>query len=247
MDWDLPATNDDSAPTPASDLVVVYDATQECPYLDGRVARMPLEFPRRALTPTDVDQLLELGYRRTGNMFYRTNCPSCRECIPTRVDVNVFQETRSMRRVLNRAHRELEIELGVPQVDYRRVELFNEHRDHRELSRHGEASESDYREFLVSTCIETIEMSFKKDGRLTGVAILDVGARSLNAVYTYFATSAQPYSIGTLAILKQMELARRTDRQFVYLGLYVEDNAHLNYKARFRPQQRLIEGTWREV
>lgn len=247
MDWDLPASNDEPERQPLSDLVVVYDATQECPYLEDRIARMPLEFPRRPLMATDVDQLLEHGYRRTGSMFYRTHCPACRECIPTRVDVSAFQETRSMRRVLHRGRRELKIELGVPRVDARRVQLFNEHREHRELSRNGPASESDYREFLVTTSIETLEMSFQLDGSLIGAAILDFGARSLNAVYTYFETSARRYSIGTLAILKQLELARETGRQFVYLGLFVEDNAHLNYKARFRPQQRLINGGWQDA
>ena len=88
-------------------------------------------------------------------------------------------------------------------------------------------------------------MSFLKDGNLLGVAIMDLGEDSINAVYTHFDQVAHRYSIGTLAILKQIELARVTARRFVYLGLYVADNSHLNYKARFRPQQRLVEGEWR--
>ena len=252
MDRELPLRSYGSGDVPGTlvgdpKLVVVYDAIQECPYLEGRVARMPLEHSRSALTPADVDRLLEQGYRRTGTLFYRTHCPSCRECVPTRVDVSQFVETRSMRRVLNRGDRELKIEFGRPQADEQRVRLFNEHRLARGLSRNGPVTDSDYREFLVATSIETIEISFFQGDRLVGVAIVDSGAESLNAVYTHFSVVAERYSIGTLAILKQLEFARATGRRYVYLGLFVADNAHLNYKARFRPQQRLIGTEWRDV
>ncbi|MEO1528383.1 MAG: arginyltransferase [Planctomycetota bacterium] len=237
---------DTIAPTPDGQLVVLYDAIQECPYLQGQIARMPLEHPRTPLSHDDLDRLLERGYRRTGTMFYRTHCPSCRECIPTRVDVTEFQPTRSMRRVLHRANRELEIEFREPRADHERVRLFNEHRLARRLSS-DVAGTSDYRDFLVSSCVETVELSFFKDGSLIGVAIVDVGKSSINAVYTCFAESAHRYSIGTLAILKQIEFAQASHRRYVYLGLFVADNAHLNYKARFLPQQRLLDGEWRTI
>ena len=149
MDRDLPLRSSDSDESIRQDpqLIVVYDGEQECPYLDGRVARMPLEYARTALTRSDVDCLLKQGYRRTGMMFYRTRCPSCRECVPTRVDVNEFVETRSMRRVLHRSQRELKIEVATPTADATRIRLFNDHRLQRGLSRSGPASASDYREF----------------------------------------------------------------------------------------------------
>ena len=50
--------------------------------------------------------------------------------------------------------------------------------------------------------------------------------------------------IDTSGALKQIDWARETGRQYVYLGMYVAANQHLNYKARFLPQQRLIDGQW---
>lgn len=228
-------------------LVVVYDSPQECPYLDGQVARMPLEYPRRALTPVDLDQLLERGYRRTGGMLYRTRCPKCSECIPARVDVNAFVITKSMRRVLKRCDRDLQVAWGKPVSDAERVTLFNEHRAARELSRNGPVSESEYHEFLVASCVETAEISFRYKGQLIGAAIADVGENSINAVYTHFDPSFGRYSIGTAAVLMQVQYARQTGRQHVYLGLYVAENSHLNYKDRFRPQQRLLNGVWEGI
>jgi arginine-tRNA-protein transferase len=66
----------------------------------------------------------------------------------------------------------------------------------------------------------------------------------LSAVYTYFDPQFEKLSLGTYAILKQMQLAENTGRKYVYLGLYVAENQHLNYKARFTPQERLIDGRW---
>lgn len=229
-----------------NNLVVVYDALQDCPYLDGKVARMPLEYPRRKLLPADLDQLLELGYRRTGSMLYRTQCPDCRQCVPVRVNVGTFEISRSMKRVLNRGNRELEIKWGQPIVDRERLRLFNAHRSQRQLSRSGPADLADYQEFLVATCVETAELSFCADGKLIGIAIVDVGEISINAVYTHFDPEFGRYCIGTLAVLQLIQWARQTDRTYLYLGLFVADNSHLNYKRRFQPQQRLLEGVWRD-
>jgi arginine-tRNA-protein transferase len=151
-----------------------------------------------------------------------------------------------MKRILNRGERELEMTWGPPLADLERLRLFNAHRAERDLSQKGPADLADYHEFLVATCVETVELSFHIDGKLIGIAIIDLGHDSLNAVYTHFDPSYGRYSIGTLAVLKQIQRARQTGRRYVYLGLYVAENTHLNYKSRFRPQQRLIGGNWCE-
>ncbi|QEF99525.1 arginyl-tRNA-protein transferase [Stieleria maiorica] len=228
-------------------LVVVYDSLQECPYLDGKVARMPLEYPKRRVSPDDLDRLLRLGYRRAGTMLYRTQCPDCNECIATRVDVRQFRLTRSMKRILNRSDRELEVAWGRVQIDAERLRLFNGHRAARQLSQRGPADLADYHEFLVATCVETAELTFRLGGKLIGISIVDLGRDSLNAVYTHFDPVFGRYCIGTLAVLKQIQWAIETERTYVYLGLFVAENRHLNYKERFRPQQRLLDGVWQTV
>ncbi len=229
------------------ELVVVYDGLQECPYLDGKVARMPLEYPISPIDGDQLDQLLEMGYRRSGGMLYRTQCPRCQECIPTRVDVSEFRFTKSMKRVLNRSHRDLRVDWGDPKVDRERVQLFNHHRMERGLSRSGHADESDYREFLVSSCVETQELAFFLGDQLIGIAVVDIGQNAMNAVYTHFDPGFSRYSIGTAAVLHQIQWAQQNNRQYLYLGLYVAENSHLNYKSRFRPQQRLIDGIWQDI
>ena len=233
--------------TPIPNLWVIYDSPQQCPYLDGKVSRTPLEYPKDPLSAADYDRLLEIGYRRTGKLFYRTRCPACKSCLPVRLNVAAFQMTKSMKRIHNRAMRELRIVWGTPGSDAERVRLFNEHRAERDLSERGPTTAYDYREFLVASVVPTREIAFYVDSQLIGVAILDLGLTAVNAVYTYFDPKFGRYSIGTLAVLLQIQLAIETGRTHVYLGLYVAENRHLNYKKRFRPQQRLIDGIWREI
>ncbi|MFK7736347.1 MAG: arginyltransferase [Pirellulaceae bacterium] len=161
--------------------------------------------------------------------------------------IPVFRPSRTHKRTLQRGERELRFEVNLPTVDRQRVELFNLHRRERGLD-HGDAggiTTSEYRSFLLNAPCDSLELSIWYEMELIAVSISDVGTRSLSAVYTYFDPSYSKYGLGTLAVLKQWELGRQTDRRWLYLGLYVEANRHLNYKARFRPHQRRVGGEWR--
>ncbi|QDT06619.1 arginyl-tRNA-protein transferase [Rubripirellula lacrimiformis] len=229
-------------------LVVVQDELQPCPYRDNVVARMPLRMPVGPVTDRMTDQLLAAGFRRSGGFLYRTECPQCRECKPTRIEVDQFQMTRSMRRVLVRGDRELQVQWGRPLVDDRRVWLFNQHRQIRDLGTDGETVTAEaYRSFLTETCCDTRELSIRFDGSLIAIAIVDVGESAISAVYTHFDPAASRFSLGTYAILKQIQWAKDSGRRYAYLGMYVADNDHLNYKSRFVPQQRLDDNLWDTV
>lgn len=243
------------------ELVVVQDHLQACPYLDDEVARMPLELPisrcgpghsrqsnAGVSNPAATDWLLASGYRRSGSFVYRTACPNCCQCQPTRLDPKRFRWGSSFRRTSNRADRELRFEWRDAIVDARRVELFNLHRRIRDLSQHDEdVTAESYHSFLVDSCCDTMELSIYHDSVLIGISIVDVGADSLSAVYTHFDPGYSRFSIGTVAILKQIQWAIQRNYRWLYLGMYVRSNSHLNYKSRFGPQQRFIRGTWIDI
>ncbi len=231
-----------------SRLIVIQDQPQPCPYLPDAVARMPLRLPIGKLSGEMTDSLLAMGYRRSGDFVYRTQCPTCSACEPTRVIVDDFVWTSSMRRVLKRGDAEIETFAGPMRSDRDRIDLFNAHRQVRHLARDEEPVDEDgYRSFLVESCCDTIELSFRYRSQLAAVSIVDHAKSSLSAVYTYFDPQLSKLSLGTYAILKQFERASRLQLKYVYLGMYVASNPHLNYKARFLPQQRFIAGKWREV
>lgn len=227
--------------------IVVHDEPELCPYLEGRTARLPLRLPLRALTREETDERLASGDRRYGRLFYRPSCPSCRACEPLRVPVATFEPSRSQRRALVRGHRELRTEIGEPVVSGERLEVYNRHRLERGLTRGQEPAldEESYAAFFVYRMVEAVEFSFFLGSQLVGFAICDRGARALSAVYCAFDPGLSRLSIGTYSVLRHLELARSLGLTYVYLGLYVADNAHLRYKASFLPHERLIDGAWR--
>lgn len=222
--------------------VLVHDAPEPCPYRTGVTARMPL---RLQFEPSGerLDTLLSQGDRRVGPLMYRPTCPTCNACQSLRIPLDHFEFRRSHRRVVNR-NADLELRItSPPVVDTPRVELFNRHRKERGLSR-KRLGRQGYRAWLSQTWTETLEFAWYKDGNLVCVSIVDRGKESSSAVYCHYDPSMGERSLGTLAILKAIEWGKQKQLKWHYLGLYVEDNSHLSYKARFRPHERLINGIW---
>ena len=166
--------------------------------------------------------------------------------------------SRSQRRAFKLGERELEFEWNSPIVDQQRVDLFNRHRRGRDLD-HGNppASAADYQSFLLNASCEVVEMGLWYQERLVAVSITDLGEHCLSAVYCCFDPEYSWLGLGTYAILQQIELGKKLRSisvesgavsaetpYWVYLGLFVEQNCHLNYKAKFLPNQRRINDTW---
>ena len=226
--------------------IIVFDQSTPCPYLPGRIARMPLRMPTEDLNRAQFDACLEAGDRRSGNYLYRTRCDSCRRCEPLRIDIQDFHPRSTQRRVKRRGDRELTFSVGSPEVDAQRVRMFNRHRAERGLD-NGEGSicEDEFAAFLADSCCETFELRFRTEHELVAVALADRGQDSLSAVYCYFDPDYARLSLGTYAVLTQIDLCRRLNLQHLYLGYYVEGSKHMDYKANFRPHERKIEGVWK--
>ncbi len=225
--------------------LLVFDGTDECPYLPGRTARMPLRLPTSRLSAQQLDVRLAEGDRRSGAFLYRTQCPSCCACEPIRVLVDEFTPSRTQRRVLQLGNRRLQSELGPPEVSSERVQLFNAHRQARDLvGRDGDLDIDGYASFLADTCCDTFEIRYRLGEKLIAVAICDFGSESLSAVYCYFDPAFSSLSPGVYSILKQIELCRQWELPYLYLGLYIAESPHMSYKARYVPHQRLISGRW---
>lgn len=226
--------------------LLVYDAPEPCPYLEGRMARMPLRLPVRELEPRELDARLARGDRRHGALFYRPSCPSCRACEPIRLSTE-YVPTRTQRRILERGRRELRVEIGAPTVDEQRLRLYDAHRFGRGLAKEGSSpiDAESYQRFLVDRACESFELRYFHGQRLVGVAVTDRGARSLSAVYCYYDPDFARYSLGTYSILEQLALCADQGLEHLYLGLYIEGCDAMSYKARFLPHERLVEGTWR--
>ncbi|NJN47577.1 MAG: hypothetical protein HC808_15100 [Candidatus Competibacteraceae bacterium] len=76
------------------------------------------------------------------------------------------------------------------------------------------------------------------------VAVVDRLGDGLSAVYTFFDPAETGRSLGTYAILWQIDEARRQDLEWVYLGYWVRDCQKMAYKIKFQPHELFVAGQW---
>ncbi len=218
--------------------------TSACPYLPNQTAELPKYLSKASIEPTQFDELMENGFRRSGSLYYKTNCRECSACQPIRVDIGKFQPNRSQRRALANSSL-FNFRVGTPTVDEHRVELFNQHQIQRRLAKSNEGvTELEYSFFLLHSSNPSWELSVWHEDRLVAISITDVGATCLSAVYCFYDPNYLKWSLGTVCILMQIEIAKAMQSKWLYLGFYVAGNKHLNYKSNFKPHQMRIDGVW---
>ena len=226
---------------------VLHDGPTPCGYLADHIARIPLRLPVRPLTPEESAERLRLGDRRQGLLLYQPACPGCRACEAIRLPVAAFQPSRAQRRAFRQGEALLDVSTGPPATTPEKVALYNRHKLERDLALGDDLlDEASYHELFVESCVDTLEIEYRHGERLVGVALVDLASDALSAVYTYFDPAVRGVSIGTYSILKQIEFCRQLDLPYLYLGLWVAGSPPMQYKLRFRPHQRRIDGQWRD-
>ena len=161
------------------------------------------------------------------------------------MDVQTFHPNQTRRRILRRGDALLQVEIGAATLTDEKVALYNRHKIERGLLTGDGLLDADgYQQFLVDTCTDTIELTYRHRGTLIGVAVTDRAADALSAVYCFYDPSYAHLSPGVYSILKQIELCRAWGLRYLYLGLYVADCGSMAYKAGYLPHERLIDGEW---
>ena len=84
----------------------------------------------------------------------------------------------------------------------------------------------------------------RADGELRAVCLTDVLDDGLSLVYSFYDPARIADSLGTWMILDHIEMAREARLPYVYLGYWVPGSRKMAYKARFRPQERLMAQGW---
>lgn len=230
-------------------------APSPCPYLLGQKERKVFTHivGKRAREINEI--LTQGGFRRSQTIAYRPACETCRACVSVRVIVDEFQPSASMRRI-SRLNRDLVGATTVNQPSSEQYALFRRYVD----ARHGEGgmvdmTVLDYAMMVEDSHVETRIVEYRRrgpdtaingrgQGPLVALCLTDVLADGLSMVYSFFDPDLADRSLGSFMILDHIARARAERLPFLYLGYWVEGSRKMDYKARFRPQQRLMAAGW---
>ena len=215
--------------------------SMECPYQLPYTATF-----YQALFGPITDRIMELflaaGYRRNGNSLYTMRCANCSQCIPIRLHPAEFKPNRNQRRTLKK-NSDLSVHFNSVQMSEENLNLCEQFLSSRYPQKNNTAL-GYYSGFFLNHIVTSLELHYRKDGRLLGNGIIDIGENWMNAVYFYFDTDEAARSLGTFNILTMIDFCLQKNIQYLYLGYYIEDVSGMEYKTQFRPCYLRQDDNW---
>lgn len=227
------------------DFPALYlSAPHKCPYLPQQESSSLLLDPRAKVGNQIFSAAIEAGFRRSGEMVYRPHCNACKACQSVKVPTRLFKASHSQKRVLRTNH-DISVLFVEAAYNEQHFQLYCryqawKHRgdsmDHRSRSRYDES--------MIQSSVSTMMAEFWLDEQLLAIAVVDVVAMGLSAVYTFFDPDYASRSLGTFAILSLINKAKALNLDYVYLGYWIKDCQKMRYKSNFKPLYVFIDQEW---
>ncbi len=226
------------------DLKVYTTYPHGCSYLDDQEATTLFVDPRQEIDQVLYSRLSVLGFRRSGSHIYRPHCTHCNACIPARIPVAGFNPSRSQRRVMRR-NRDLDVDISNDIRDEAAYRLYQNYIETRHADGDMYPPDRDqYLSFLNNAWDCTRYYRFYDRGRLVAIAVIDELLDGLSAIYTFFDPALERRSLGSFAILWQIELARELKLDYLYLGYWIKNCQKMAYKSTYRPLELCVNNRW---
>ncbi|MCL2447833.1 MAG: arginyltransferase [Polyangiaceae bacterium] len=219
-----------------------------CAYLPERQASLDVRV-MVDVTAADTDALFERGWRRFGPIYFRPACAGCAECVSLRVVAADFTPSKSQRRA-KRACERLRRVVGKPVVDDARLALYAKWHAGRERARGWDPNAQSRDRYALEFAYphpcarEAALYDDDAGGRLVGVGLFDATPTALSAAFFFHDPDYARLSVGTANVVALIDDANAWGRRHVYLGYHVAGCPSLEYKASFRPHERLRASGW---
>ncbi len=227
-----------------SDLSFFLSTTHECSYLPDREAASLVADPTVNLNTDNYSELIQLGFRRSGEMAYRPHCGKCQDCLAIRIPVNSFQSSRGQKRIWKK-NQDLEL-ISLP-FDFHEehYQLYQRYQSARHTGGSMDTHDRDkYINFFAAEGLETRLLEFRLEGELLSVAVIDWLPAGLSAMYTFFDPKHNSRGLGVYAILWQISKALELGLPHVYLGYWIKSCDKMSYKTRYRPYELFFRQQW---
>ncbi|MDA3056979.1 arginyltransferase [Campylobacter sp. VBCF_05 NA6] len=217
-----------------------------CPYLQGKSARNEYIFVKNASYSYNSN-LVTHGYRRFGNYFQKPICAGCDECKSLRVDARNFKFSKSHRRVYKK-NEKTTLSFSAPILDGEHLELFEIYHNYmsekKGWPRQNITPEKYYEIYVEGYGNFGKEISYYDEfDRLICVDLIDIVEDGISSIYCYYDPYRSDLSLGKFSLLKQIEIAKKFNLRWIYLGYAVRECASLKYKFDYQPYQILSSYT----
>ena len=212
-----------------------------CSYLPGEKTRMYYRYMRNA-SRSLVTKLVARGWRRFGCYFFHPICAACNGCKSLRIDAQSFLLTKSQKRTAKK-NRDTLIHIRKPGMTQEHLELYNRYHKHKSETAGWNYTPINpqlyYENFVDGAHDFGKEVLYFIDDKLVGVDLIDITEDGISSIYFYYDPDYSKQSLGTYSLLMQIELAKRMDLRWIYLGYWVDGCRSFAYKMNYKPLEIL--------
>lgn len=209
----------------------------KCSYLDDKEQTMHYKIIDNACAQS-CQNLIERGYRRFGKMYFRPICATCTECQSIKIDAQNFTFGKSAKRVINKA-KNIRTFIQSPTMTQEHIDLFDQYhlymRDKKGWNYSKTTPEHYFNSFVSGHGDFGYEVLYYDEDKLIAVDLIDILVDGVSSIYFYYDPDYAHYSLGKLSLYHQIKFAQKSNKNWIYLGYYVQDCPSLSYKASYKP------------
>ncbi len=219
-----------------------------CSYLENKKSNSIFINPESKPSEDQLNLLHLQGFRRSGRLVYRPECPTCNACHSSRIINSKFQPSKSQKRSISK-NRDLRLSWAEAVFSDEHYSLYEQYI----AGRHGDgemypASIEQYTGFLIEGHgTHKFLEARDEQGRLIACCVVDIFYDGLSAIYSYFDPEQDKRSLGRYMVLALLSQGIEMQLPYTYLGYWIKESSKMNYKANYQPLEVFDGQKWRKL
>ena len=232
---------------PSFEKIQFYTTTKyNCSYIDKMDAQSLVVTPYKSINQSIFQDLIEKGFRRSGQYIYKPNCKSCTACIPIRLPVQKFLFSKTQKRIYKK-HGYFKVREAPLAFKQKHFDLYLKYQNKRHSFINNDQNNlDDYNDFLIKSNVKSKFIEFWDGDLLKIVSIVDIVSDGISAVYTFYDPDDEKVSYGTYSIIWLINWCNAQQLKYLYLGYWIGECDKMKYKTNFKPYELYIKGYWQE-